>query len=125
MYNLIDNELENTIVLIDAMNRNWSIEILFLKNNHHMRYKYVVPVFIDYEKQIVQLQRFDERIFDINIKDIVFCEVMIWEYIHLMILNIEIIDYITFLTIILTITLKESLDNCQERRKNKTSETAI
>lgn len=24
MYNLIDNELENTIVLIDAMNRNWS-----------------------------------------------------------------------------------------------------
>ncbi|HHH8107190.1 TPA: hypothetical protein ACP2BB_002921, partial [Listeria monocytogenes] len=29
MYNLIDNELENTIVLIDAMNRNWSIEILF------------------------------------------------------------------------------------------------
>ncbi|EAE6187711.1 hypothetical protein E4S97_15845 [Listeria monocytogenes] len=39
--------------------------------------KYVVPVFIDYEKQIVQLQRFDERIFDINIEDIVFCEVMI------------------------------------------------
>lgn len=77
MYNLIDNELENTIVLIDAMNRNWSIEILFLKNNHHMRYKYVVPVFIDYEKQIVQLQLFDERIFDINIEDIVFCEVMI------------------------------------------------
>ncbi|EGQ4796375.1 hypothetical protein V8L19_000992 [Listeria monocytogenes] len=77
MYNLIDNELENTIVLIDAMNRNWSIEILFLKNNHHMRYKYVVPVFIDYEKRIVQLQRFDERIFDINIEDIVFCEVMI------------------------------------------------
>ncbi|ENT6395849.1 hypothetical protein ACFD2L_002912, partial [Listeria monocytogenes] len=34
-------------------------------------------VFIDYEKQIVQLQRFDERIFDINIEDIVFCEVMI------------------------------------------------
>ncbi|HFL0573167.1 TPA: hypothetical protein ACGX7B_001551, partial [Listeria monocytogenes] len=31
----------------------------------------------DYEKQIVQLQRFDERIFDINIEDIVFCEVMI------------------------------------------------
>ncbi|MCW4372339.1 hypothetical protein OOK16_13220, partial [Listeria monocytogenes] len=30
-----------------------------------------------YEKQIVQLQRFDERIFDINIEDIVFCEVMI------------------------------------------------
>ncbi|EAD9964437.1 hypothetical protein A8N62_00005 [Listeria monocytogenes] len=77
MYNLIDNELENTIVLIDAMNRNWSIEILFLKNNHHICYKYVVPVFIDYEKQIVQLQRFDERIFDINIEDIVFCEVMI------------------------------------------------
>ncbi|HHQ1281859.1 TPA: hypothetical protein ACSKPT_002417, partial [Listeria innocua] len=25
----------------------------------------------------VQLQRFDERIFDINIEDIVFCEVMI------------------------------------------------
>lgn len=91
MYNLIDNELENTIVLIDAMNRNWSIEILFLKNNHHMRYKYVVPVFIDYEKKIVQLQRFDERIFDINIEDIVFCEVMIWEYIHLMILSIFVI----------------------------------
>lgn len=51
MYNLIDNELENTIVLIDAMNRNWSIEILFLKNNHHMRYKYVVPVHIDLEKK--------------------------------------------------------------------------
>lgn len=125
MYNLMDDILEHSIVLADALKRNWSIEILFLKNNHHMRYKYVVPVFIDYEKQIVQLQRFDERIFDINIKDIVFCEVMIWEYIHLMILNIEIIDYITFLTIILTITLKESLDNCQERRKNKTSETAI
>ncbi|HHQ1122836.1 TPA: hypothetical protein ACSK9Z_002819, partial [Listeria monocytogenes] len=40
------------------------------------RYKYVVPVFIDYEKQIVQLQRFDERIFDISIEDIIFCEVM-------------------------------------------------
>ncbi|MBC1879455.1 hypothetical protein HCA39_00740 [Listeria seeligeri] len=77
MYNLIDNELEKTIVLIDALKRNWSIEIVFLKNNHHMHYKYVVPVFIDYEKQIVQLQRFDERIFDINIEDIVFCEVMI------------------------------------------------
>ncbi|HHH5745377.1 TPA: hypothetical protein ACP2BG_001711 [Listeria monocytogenes] len=77
MYNLIDNELENTIVLIDAMNRNWSIEILFLKNNHHMRYKYVVPVHIDHEKQIVQLQRFDERIFDISIEDIISCEVMI------------------------------------------------
>ncbi|MCW4372016.1 hypothetical protein OOK16_11950, partial [Listeria monocytogenes] len=29
-----------------------------------------------YEKQIVQLQRFDERIFDISIEDIIFCEVM-------------------------------------------------
>lgn len=121
----MDDILEHSIVLADALKRNWSVEILFLKNNHHMRYKYVVPVFIDYEKQIVQLQRFDERIFDISIEDIISCEVMIWEYIYLMILNIEIIDYITFLTIILTITLKESLDNCQERRKNKTSETAI
>ncbi|EDO1160720.1 hypothetical protein PMX84_001919 [Listeria innocua] len=76
MYNLIDNELENTIVLIDAMNRNWSIEILFLKNNHHMRYKYVVPVYLGHERNIVQLQRFDERIIDINIEDIIFCEVM-------------------------------------------------
>ncbi|MCP8209778.1 hypothetical protein JKS56_15080, partial [Listeria monocytogenes] len=74
--NLIDNELENTIVLIDAMNRNWSIEILFLKNNHHIRYKYVVPVYIDYEKNVVELQRFDERILDISIEDIISCEVM-------------------------------------------------
>ncbi|EGA8833668.1 hypothetical protein H5652_003059, partial [Listeria monocytogenes] len=65
-----------TIVLIDAMNRNWSIEILFLKNNHHIRYKYVVPVYIDYEKNVVQLQRFDERILDISIEDIISCEVM-------------------------------------------------
>ncbi|EPG1580744.1 hypothetical protein E1Q68_000455 [Listeria monocytogenes] len=77
MYNLMDDILEHSIVLVDALKRNWSVEIVFLKNNHHMRYKYVVPVFIDYEKQIVQLQRFDERIFDINIEDIVFCEVMI------------------------------------------------
>ncbi|MBV1228557.1 hypothetical protein J0N58_06055, partial [Listeria monocytogenes] len=75
-YNLIDNELENTIVLIDAMNRNWSIEMLFLKNNHHIRYKYVVPVYIDYEKNVVELQRFDERILDISIEDIISCEVM-------------------------------------------------
>ncbi|EAH2614328.1 hypothetical protein D5K89_01275, partial [Listeria monocytogenes] len=67
---------ENTIVLIDAMNRNWSIEILFLKNNHHIRYKYVVPVYIDYEKNVVELQRFDERILDISIEDIISCEVM-------------------------------------------------
>ncbi|HAC2586309.1 TPA_asm: hypothetical protein GZI78_11155 [Listeria monocytogenes] len=77
MYNLIDNELEKTIVLIDAMKRNWSIEILFLQNNHHIRYKYVVPIHLDYERKIVQLQRFDERIFDINIEDIISCEVMI------------------------------------------------
>ncbi|EOD9639627.1 hypothetical protein ACTO7G_000623, partial [Listeria monocytogenes] len=32
---------------------------------------------IDHEKQIVQLQRFDERIFDISIEDIISCEVMI------------------------------------------------
>ncbi|HEM1242133.1 TPA: hypothetical protein U0W32_001476 [Listeria monocytogenes] len=76
MYNLIDNELENTIVLIDAMKRNWSVEIVFLQNNHHIRYKYVVPIYLDRERKIVQLQRFDERIFDINIEDIVFCEVM-------------------------------------------------
>ncbi|EKN1188456.1 hypothetical protein PWJ61_002775 [Listeria monocytogenes] len=77
MYNLIDNELENTIVLIDAMKRNWSVEIVFLQNNHHIRFKYVVPIHLDCEGKIVQLQRFDERIFDINIEDIVFCEVMI------------------------------------------------
>ncbi|EMS5031286.1 hypothetical protein WJQ87_003007, partial [Listeria monocytogenes] len=59
-----------------AMNRNWSIEILFLKNNHHIRYKYVVPVYIDYEKNVVELQRFDERILDISIEDIISCEVM-------------------------------------------------
>ncbi|ENQ6494327.1 hypothetical protein ACEP98_002380 [Listeria monocytogenes] len=76
MYNLIDNELENIIVLIDAMKRNWSVEIVFLQNNHHIRYKYVVPIYLDHERKIVQLQRFDERIFDINIEDIVFCEVM-------------------------------------------------
>ncbi|EDN9731399.1 hypothetical protein GJV95_14875, partial [Listeria monocytogenes] len=64
------------IVLADALKRNWSIEVLFLKNNHHMLYKYVVPVHIDYEKHIVQLERFDERIIDINIEDIIFCEVM-------------------------------------------------
>ncbi|EAE7370752.1 hypothetical protein BKE21_11265, partial [Listeria monocytogenes] len=67
---------EHSIVLADALKRNWSIEVLFLKNNHHMLYKYVVPVHIDYEKHIVQLERFDERIIDINIEDIIFCEVM-------------------------------------------------
>ncbi|MBC2359276.1 hypothetical protein HBP70_04475 [Listeria welshimeri] len=76
MYNLIDDILEHSIVLADALKRNWSIEVLFLKNNHHMRYKYVVPVYLDYEKHIVQLEQFDERIIDINIEDIVFCEVM-------------------------------------------------
>lgn len=76
MYNLIDDILEHSIVLEDALKRNWSIEVLFLKNNHHMLYKYVVPVHIDYEKHIVQLERFDERIIDINIEDIIFCEVM-------------------------------------------------
>ncbi|EAG7843945.1 hypothetical protein BLI80_14560 [Listeria monocytogenes] len=76
MYNLMDDILEHSIVLADALKSNWSVEIVFLKNNHHMRYKYVVPVHIDHEKQIVQLQRFDERIFNINIEDIIFCEVM-------------------------------------------------
>ncbi|MCD2228612.1 hypothetical protein [Listeria monocytogenes] len=76
MYNLIDDILEHSIVLADALKRNWSIEILFLKNNHHMRYKYVVIVHLDYGKHIVQLERFDERIIDINIEDIIFCEVM-------------------------------------------------
>ncbi|AQZ43537.1 TPA: hypothetical protein J1696_002509 [Listeria monocytogenes] len=76
MYNLFDDILEHSIVLADALKRNWSIEVLFLKNNHHMLYKYVVPVHIDYEKHIVQLERFDERIIDINIEDIIFCEVM-------------------------------------------------
>lgn len=66
MYNLIDEILEHSIVLTDTLKRNLSIEILFLKNNHHMRYKYVVPVHIDNEKHIVQLERFDERIIDIN-----------------------------------------------------------
>ncbi|HCW3285214.1 TPA: hypothetical protein OXD17_002636 [Listeria monocytogenes] len=76
MYNLIDDILEHSIVLADALKRNWSIEVLFLKNNHHVHYKYLVPVHIDNEKHIVQLERFDERIIDINIEDIVFCEVM-------------------------------------------------
>ncbi|EPM6718706.1 hypothetical protein ACTO7G_002626, partial [Listeria monocytogenes] len=31
---------------------------------------------IDIKKHIVSLERFDERIIDINIEDIVFCEVM-------------------------------------------------
>ncbi|EQB0337470.1 hypothetical protein ACYAGA_003082, partial [Listeria monocytogenes] len=47
MYNLMDDILEHSIVLEDALKRNWSIEVLFLKNNHHMRYKYVVPVYLD------------------------------------------------------------------------------
>ncbi|EAE2824786.1 hypothetical protein D5M52_07245 [Listeria monocytogenes] len=76
MYNLFDDILEHSIVLADALRRNWSIEILFLKNNHHVRYKYVVPVYIDNKKHIVSLERFDERIIDINIEDIIFCEVM-------------------------------------------------
>ncbi|EAC3108898.1 hypothetical protein JX009_000470 [Listeria monocytogenes] len=76
MYNLIDDVLEHSIVLADALKRNGSIEILFLKNNHHMRYKYVVPVHIDSEKQIVQLERFDERIIDISIDNIISCEIM-------------------------------------------------
>ncbi|HBJ9510945.1 TPA: hypothetical protein LEQ84_002324 [Listeria monocytogenes] len=76
MYNLFDDILEHSIVLADALKRNWSIEVLFLKNNHHVRYKHVVPVYLDHERNIVQLQRFDERVIDINIEDIVFCEVM-------------------------------------------------
>ncbi|PDI50211.1 hypothetical protein AZR88_08935, partial [Listeria monocytogenes] len=47
-----------------------------LKNNHHVRYKYVVPVYIDNKKHIVSLERFDERIIDINIEDIISCEIM-------------------------------------------------
>ncbi|EAF5045016.1 hypothetical protein C2I45_04990 [Listeria monocytogenes] len=76
MYNLIDDILEHSIVLADALKRNWSIEVLFLKNNHHVRYKYVVPVCLDYEKHVVQLERFDERIIDINLDDIISCEIM-------------------------------------------------
>ncbi|MBC1452723.1 hypothetical protein HB790_11290 [Listeria welshimeri] len=76
MYNLMDDILEHSIVLEDALKRNWSIEILFLKHNHHMRYNYVVPVHIDNKKYIVSLERLDERIIDIIIEDIVFCEVM-------------------------------------------------
>ncbi|PCW38376.1 hypothetical protein A7O02_07035 [Listeria monocytogenes] len=76
MYNLFDDILEHSIVLADALKRNWSIEVLFLKNNHHMRYKYVVPVHIDIKKHIVSLERFDERIIDINIEDIISCEIM-------------------------------------------------
>ncbi|EAE3561404.1 hypothetical protein E2609_14610, partial [Listeria monocytogenes] len=71
MYNLIDDILEHSIVLADALRRNWSIEILFLKNNHHVRYKYVVPVHIDNKKHIVSLECFDKRIFDINLDDII------------------------------------------------------
>ncbi len=29
MYNLIDDILEHSIVLVDALKRNWSIEVLF------------------------------------------------------------------------------------------------
>ncbi|EHG1823483.1 TPA: hypothetical protein ACSYVK_00650 [Listeria monocytogenes] len=76
MYNLIDDSLEHLIVLADALKRNWSIEVLFLKNNHHVRYKYVVPVYIDNKKHIVSLERFDERIIDINLDDIIRCEIM-------------------------------------------------
>ncbi|EAC9524653.1 hypothetical protein FG285_02285 [Listeria monocytogenes] len=76
MYNLIDDILEHSLILADALKRNWSIEILFLKNNHHVRYKYVVPVYLDWDKKIVQLQRFDERIIDIVIDDIISCEIM-------------------------------------------------
>ncbi|MBF2600760.1 hypothetical protein IA929_12190 [Listeria seeligeri] len=75
MHNLIDNALENTIVLNDAMNRNWSVEVVFLQNNHHIRFKYVVPIYLDHERKIVQLQRFDECIFDISLADIVYCEI--------------------------------------------------
>lgn len=88
MYNLIDDILEHSIVLADALKRNWSIEVLFLKNNHHVRYKYVVPVYIDNKKHIVSLERFDERIIDINLDDIISCEIMSWENIALMILSI-------------------------------------
>ncbi|EAF3405544.1 hypothetical protein CTN12_11960 [Listeria monocytogenes] len=76
MYNLFDDILEHSIVLADALRRNWSIEVLFLKNNHHMRCKYVVPVHIDNEKHIVSLERFDERIIDIKLDDIISCEIM-------------------------------------------------
>ncbi|HAA5696936.1 TPA_asm: hypothetical protein GF802_09915 [Listeria monocytogenes] len=76
MYNLFDDILEHSIVLADALKRNWSIEVLFFKNNHHVRYKYVVPVHIDNEKHIVSLERFDERIIDINLEDIISYEVM-------------------------------------------------
>lgn len=76
MYNLMDDILEHSIVLADTLKRNWSIEVLFLKNNHHVRYKYVVPVNIDNKKHIVSLERFDERIIDINLEDIISCEVM-------------------------------------------------
>ncbi|MHC5439091.1 hypothetical protein ACYRFG_14660, partial [Listeria seeligeri] len=41
MYNLMDDILEHSIVLAGALKRNWSVEIVFLKNKHHMRYKYV------------------------------------------------------------------------------------
>ncbi|HAB7245971.1 TPA_asm: hypothetical protein GYN59_15080, partial [Listeria monocytogenes] len=56
-----------------------SLFLSFLRNVISATARVIISrtVFIDYEKQIVQLQRFDERIFDINIEDIVFCEVMI------------------------------------------------
>ncbi|EAG9433015.1 hypothetical protein DB724_08020 [Listeria monocytogenes] len=76
MYDFIDNMLIHSTVLADGLKCNWSIEILFLKNNHHMSYKYVVTVHIDNEKHIVQLERFDERIIDINLYDIISCEIM-------------------------------------------------
>ncbi len=39
MYNLIDDNLEYCIVLADALKRNSSIEIVFLKNKPHVRCK--------------------------------------------------------------------------------------
>nr|WP_246456549.1 hypothetical protein [Listeria immobilis] len=50
-YNLMDDDiLEYSKVLADALKRNWTVEIVFLTNNHHMRYKYVVTVHINHEK---------------------------------------------------------------------------
>ncbi|WP_312024969.1 hypothetical protein [Listeria marthii] len=72
----MDDILEHSIVLADGLKFNWSIEEMFLKNNHHMRYKYVVPVYIDHEKNIVSLKRFDERIININLDDIISCEII-------------------------------------------------
>lgn len=41
-----------------------------------MRYKYVVPVYVNHEKNIFSLAGFDERIININLDNIISCEII-------------------------------------------------